>query len=703
MGRFSQEGRAIRVDTPLDTDVLLLQGMGGEEGMSIPFAFTLDLLSEDDSIDPASLLREPVVVTITHLDQERKIHGLVRRFVQRGQREDLTVYQAEVVPWLWFLKLSQDCKIFQQKTVLEIAQEVFDGLGYTDYEVRCSGSYAPREYCVQYRESHFNFVTRLFEEEGIFFYFEHSDDKHLLVIADANSTCQPCPGQETARMATDEGPWQDEEVVRTLEVESAVHIGQVTLRDYDFTRPSLNLETGASGENGEEVYDYPGRYLDLGEGERYAQLILEEGECGRQVVRGSANCRGFTSGYKFGLEEHYRPDANTDYLLLHVTHHADGGDYRTWESATVEYRNDFVAIPFSTPFRPPHRARKPRIHGSQTALVVGKSGEEIFTDEYGRVKVQFYWDRIGGKDQNSSCWVRVSYPWAGKSWGGIHIPRMGQEVIVEFLEGDPDRPIITGRVYNAEQTVPYGLPANRTQSGVKSRSSLGGGADNFNEIRMEDKKGSEELYIHAEKNKTVVVENDRNESVGHDETISIGNDRTEDVGNNETITIGNDRTESVGNNETIDIGSNRTETVGQSESITVAQNRTRMVGINESVTVGAAQEVTVGGERNVTVGINQSTRVGNEESVSVGSDQSVDVGANRSTSVGDDDSLTVGKKLTIEAGDEIIIKTGKASIVMKKDGTISIKGKDLSVDGSGKIDVKASKNITMKGKKILQN
>jgi len=686
MASFSQEGRAIRVDTPLGPDVLLLQRFHGDEGMSIPYHYTLELLSEEDEVAPADLLRQPVTITLVLPDGERKIHGLVRRFTQMGQREELTFYSAEVVPWLWFLTLSQDSKIFQNKSVLDIVREVFDGLGYADYEIRCSNSYAPREYCVQYRESHFNFVSRLLEEEGIFYFFEHSDDKHLLVLADMNSTCAACPGQDTARMATQEGAWQEEDVVTALTLESAVHIGKVTLRDYDFTRPSLNLETSASGQKGEEVYAYPGQYVELGEGERYAQLILEEGECGGQVVRGAGNCRAFQSGFKFRLSEHYRPDANQEYLILQISHRAEAGDFRSWSTATFEYSNTFVGIPAATAYRAPRRSRKPRIHGSQTALVVGKSGEEIFTDEYGRVKVQFYWDRLGGKDQNSSCWVRVSYPWAGKGWGGVHIPRMGQEVIVEFLEGDPDRPIITGRVYNAEQTVPYGLPANRTQSGVKSRSSLGGGTEDFNEIRMEDKKGSEQLYIHAQKDKQVVVENDRTESVGHDESIDIGNDRTESVGSNETISIGADRTENVGSNESITIGKNRTESVGGNENISIGENRSENVGGNESVDVGGSRTLSVGKDLSETIGAGQT--------VEVGKDLEETVGGKHMESVAKEFSLQA-KKIQLVAKDEISLKTGKAEVVMKKNGDITIKGKKITIKGSG--------DVVVKGSKIAQN
>ncbi len=461
-----------------------------------------------------------MVVTVNLQDGgERKIHGLVRRFAQMGQQEDLTFYSVELVPWLWFLTLSQDCKVFQNKSVLDIVQEVFDGLGYTDYELRCSQTYAPREYCVQYRETHFNFVSRLLEEEGIFYFFEHTQDTHTLVLADLNSTCQPCPAQDAVRMAVEEGPWQDEDVVTSISLESAVHLGKVTLRDYDFTRPSLNLETAAESEDWEEVYDYPGHYVELDEGARYAQLLLEEGACGGQVVRGASNCRAFVSGHKFTLEEHYRADANQEYLLLHVSHRAEAGDYRSWDTASTEYNNTFVCIPSATPYRPPRRSRKPRIHGSQTAVVVGPAGEEVYTDEYGRIKIQFYWDRLGQRDQNSSLFVRVVSFWAGKGYGSISIPRIGNEVIVDFLEGNPDAPIVTGSVYNAEQAVPFALPGAGIQMGMKSRTSPGGGGSN--EITMTDTAGEEKITIHAQYDMGTTVEHDETQTVNNDRTITV--------------------------------------------------------------------------------------------------------------------------------------------------------------------------------------
>lgn len=678
MARLSQEGRVFRVDTPLGADVLLLQRFSGREGISIPFAYALDLMSEEEAIDPAKLLREPMTVTVQLYEGKRTIHGRVRRFVQMGQNDELTFYRAEIVPWLWFLSLSHDCRIFQAKSVLEIVQEVFDGAGYSDYDIRCRHTLEPREYCVQYRETHFNFVSRLLEEEGLFYFFEHTDDKDVLVVTDGNGTADACPGQKTARMATDEAAWQDEDVISGLEVESQVHIGTITLRDYDFTRPSLSLQSGASGEGGEEVYDYPGRYTDLSEGERYARLMLEEGQHRGQMVRGRGNCRAFQSGYTFELEEHYRADANREYLIIHAEHSAEAGDFRSWAAAPLEYQNEFHAIPATAPYRPPRTSAKPRIHGSQTAVVVGPSGEEIFTDEYGRVKVHFHWDRADAKDESSSCWVRVSYPWAGKGWGGIQVPRIGQEVVVEFLDGDPDRPIITGRVYNAEQTVPYKLPDNQTQSGVKSRSSKDGSPDNFNEIRMEDLKGEELFYVQAEKNKEELVKNDRSESVGNDETLSIGNDQT--------ISIGNDRTEDVGNNEKITISANRTKSVGGDESVSVSGQRTASVSKSETVTVDA--------DRTLTVGKDQTESIGDSLTINVGKDLEESVGGKHIESV-KKEFVVNAKKIQLVAKDEISFKAGKATVVLKKNGDITINGKKVTIKGSG--------DVVLKGKKIAQN
>jgi type VI secretion system secreted protein VgrG len=509
-------------------------------------------------------------------------------------------------------------------------------------------------------------------------------------------------------------------------MEQELRPGKYALADYNFETPSTSLGVNITsninvGSNGKyEVYDYPGEYLKKVQGERLVKLRMEEEEAPHVVASGAGTCRAFTPGYKFDLVGH-SSQMDKCYVLIEVQHMASVGEsyseLSTGGDTEESYSNHFACIPFDVPFRPPRVTPRPTVQGPQTAIVVGRSGEEIFTDKYGRVKVQFHWDREGKRNENSSCWIRVSHPWAGKGWGAISIPRMGQEVIVDFLEGDPDQPIITGRVYNAEQMPPYGLPAGQVVSGIKSNSTKGGGG--YNEFIMDDTKGKELIRVHGQYDMDSTIENDLREHVLHDrsrdvtnnETIAIGSNRTETVGGNEALTVSKNRTETVLGNETLSVAQNRTRTVTQNELVTVVLTRTHSVGVNEAITVGAAQEVTVGGaqaitvglERAVTVGLNQDVNIGKNLSENIGNNHQEDVGDNRTTSVGKDDTLKVGKNLTIDAGDQIVIKTGKASITMKKDGTITIQGKDITIKGSGEILVQASKDMTLKAQKILQN
>ncbi len=524
MPDYTQEGRPMRVSTELEEDVLLLQSFDGRERLSAPFEWELRLLSEDPSIGAEDLLRTPMVVQLeTPSGEERVVHGLVRRFVQLGQHEDHTAYRAEIVPWTWFLSLTRDCQVFQDKDVLEIVEDVFDTQGYPDYEIRCTRNYPVRDYCVQYRETHLNFVSRLLEEEGIFYFFEHTEDKHTLVITDNNRKMSPCPGQETARLRQEEIP--EEDVVTGLIQEHSVNAGEMSLADYDYLQPSLSLASSISGDGKGEVRDYhPRQFTSREEGDRKARLLMETEESRRQVVRGESTCRGFRSGHRFELEGHYRRDVNREYALVEIRHSGSAGEIRSGEGGSLDYRNEFVAIPHDVPYRPPRNAEKPVVHGSQTAVVVGKSGEEIWTDEHGRIKVQFHWDREGEFDEKSSCWIRVASRWAGKTWGELHTPRIGQEVVVDFLEGDPDRPLVTGSVYNADYPPPYDLPGDKTRSGVKSRSSKGGSSGDFNEIRFEDKKGSEHIQIHAEKDLRTIVENSELRKVYNSRDTTIGDE-----------------------------------------------------------------------------------------------------------------------------------------------------------------------------------
>jgi type VI secretion system secreted protein VgrG len=730
MMSYTQTGRIISISTPLGEDALLLRSFTGHEAISQLFRFDLDLLSEKSAISFDNIVGKAVTLNAALADgSERYWNGYVSRFTQSGNDGRFTSYRAEMVPWLWFLTRTADCRIFQNKKVPDIIQTIFQDLGFSDFSLRLHGNFVEREYCVQYRETDFNFVSRLMEEEGIFYFFEHANGKHTLVLANDPGEHEPCPNQSTVRYELTAGGWQEDDVVLDCFAHQEFRTGAWAHTDYNFETPSTSLMVQMPGKNPYEIYDYPGEYRKRADGDSLARIRLEEQRTPTFVVQGTSDCRAFTPGYKFDLIDHYRIDLNQSYVLTAVRHTASlGSSYGGADgfgNNEPSYRNTFECIPAKTVFRPPRVTPQPVVQGCQSAVVVGPAGEEIFTDKYGRVKVQFHWDREGQMNENSSCWVRVSYPWAGKGWGGLNIPRIGQEVIVDFLEGDPDQPIIIGRVYNAQQMPPFGLPGGAVVSGFKSNSTKGGGG--YNEISLNDTKGTELIQIHGqydmdtkiEHDERVNVGNNRTESVGVDESITIGNNRTEKVGTNESINIGNNRTEQVGVNESITIGSNRTKsvganenvtigsnrsaTVGASEKVTVAMMRTHSVGVNDMLNVGGAQEVTVGGLQAITVGLARVKTVGLGEAATIGLGQSIKVGLDRSASIGKNDSLNVGKKLVVNAGEEILFQTGEASILLKKDGTVLIQGKDIAVKGSGKIIEQAAGDMILKAAKIKEN
>ncbi|HEX6630887.1 MAG TPA: type VI secretion system tip protein TssI/VgrG [Gemmatimonadaceae bacterium] len=651
MATYSQDGRKFRVDTPLGPDVLLLERFTGQEGLSTPFLFTLHVASEDDAVDPAKLLRQPLSVTLELPDgSTRVVHGVARRFIQLDRSGALTNYRVEMVPWLWFLSLAHDCRIFQEKTVPEILEAVFKDAGLTDFKNQCIGSYAKRDYCVQYRESNLDFVSRLMEEEGIFYFFEHTASEHTLVLADAASAVKPCPGQESARVAQQANPSLHEDVVLGAAFERVESTGKVSLAGYNFLTPNSNIGVTVSGERPAEFYDYPGDYATRADGERYARLRLDAREAGADVLSGTGSCRAFQPGYRFDLKGHYRRDRNVAYLLTRVSHDAFSGGFGTDRGEEeADYHNSFEAIPYSVPFRPLATTPRPIVHGTQTAVVVGKAGEEIWVDKYGRVKVQFHWDRLGKKDEHSSCWVRVASTWAGKNWGAIQIPRIGQEVVVDFLEGNPDYPIIIGSVYNADQMPPYTLPGDQTQSGVKTRSSKGGGAANFNEIRFEDKKGSELLYVHAEKDQQNVVEHDDTQTVGHDQTHTVDNDQT--------LTVKHDQTETVENDQTL----------------TVKHNRTRTVEGDEKVEVKGKREAKVTGTESLTVTGKQTVKLDDARQTSVAMDDKLAVSMNLESKADMNVKLEAGIAMELKAGVSIKLSAGPSSIELSPAG-VTIKG-----------------------------
>jgi type VI secretion system secreted protein VgrG len=526
------------------------------------------------------------------------------------------------------------------------------------------------------------------EQEGIYYYFKHEIDKHTLVLSDSVGSHEAFPGYEKLPYFP-----PDEQALRERD-----HI-------YDW-----NISQSM------EIYDYPGEYLQTGDGENYVRARIEELQAEHEQVQGQGNARGLSVGSLFELTDYLREDQNREYLIVSATHQVESDAYSSGAAAASEevYSCSFTALHSKKPFRPVRSTPKPMVQGPQTAVVVGPSGDEIHTDEYGRVKVSFHWDRKSKSDENSSCWVRVAQVWAGTKWGGIQIPRIGQEVIIEFLEGDPDRPIITGRVYNNDNMPPYDLPANATQSGIKSRSSKGGSADNFNEIRFEDKIGDELVYIHAEKDQANVVEND--------ETIAVGNDRAESIGRDRSLEVGRDKSEKVSRDKAIQVLGGHSEKIDSSMTIMVGSNLSETVAINYAETVGAAMELTVGGALAISVGAAMSEAVGGAKSEAIGQSKSENIGKNNSLSVGKNLNETVKENRVVEIGkdlkevvkgqhketvkkefimqaqkiqilakDEINVKTGKAELIMKKNGDITIKGKKINIKGSGDVVIKGSK------------
>ncbi|WP_374980900.1 type VI secretion system tip protein TssI/VgrG [Pseudomonas solani] len=739
---ITQQARMAKVSSPLGPNVLVLDRLDGHEELGRLFDYELSLVSENYSIKLDALLGKPMGVSLELPDgSQRYFHGIACRCSQTSGTGQFAGYQISLRPWFWLLSRTSDCRIFQNKTVPDIIKQVFRDLGFSDFEDSLSRSYREWEYCVQYRETSFEFVSRLMEQEGIYYYFRHEKERHVLVLSDAYGAHKTVADYASVPYYPLEDQMRERDHIYEWYLAREVQPGSLALNDYDFQRPSARLEVRStvsrSHSNAEHpLYDYPGEYVQSKDGEQYARNRIEAIQTQFERVQLRTNARGLGCGHLFKMTGYPRDDQNREYLIVGARYSVSQESYESGSAGGVlQFESALDCIEAAQAFRPMPTTIKPIVQGPQTAMVVGPKGEEIWTDQYGRVKVHFYWDRHDQSNENSSCWMRVSQAWAGKNWGHIQIPRIGQEVIVSFLEGDPDRPIITGRVYNAEQTVPYELPANATQSGTKSRSSKGGTPANFNEIRMEDKKGEEQLFIHAEKNQDIEVENDethwvghdRTKTIDHDETVHVKHDRTETVDNNETITIGVDRTEKVGNNEKITIGVNRTEDVGSNENITIGANRTEKVGSNENITIGSNRTESVGSNENITIGSNRTESVGSNENITIGADRTESVGANeqvdigsnqttsigknesrsigqnRSTDVGQNDSVDIGKSFSLNAGDSISLVTGSASITMKKDGTIVIRGKNITIDGSGAINIKASSNVVVKGQKILQN
>ncbi|HEY8946704.1 MAG TPA: type VI secretion system tip protein TssI/VgrG, partial [Polyangiaceae bacterium] len=655
--------RTATVHTTLPEGELLLFSMTGRETLGRPFEYELELLSENPNVGLSELLGQPIGVALELNDFTfREFNGIVTHFSLTGELGRYVSYRATVRPWLWLLSQKVGSRIFQAKTVPDVIQQLFREHGFSDFSNALTGEYRTWEYLVQYRESDLDFVSRLMELEGIYFFFKHKEGKHTLVLADSYSAHELAPGYESVPYYPPQtGERRERDHIDRWIVRRAIRPGIYAARDFNFTRPAAPVVTELRApldhaRNEYEVYDYPGSFLDTTEAETQGRIRLEEHQANFEGVQAQGNARGLASGGLFKLAQFPRDDQNKEYLIVDATYEITVGEYESFDrgSDPPDFRLSFVAIESSRPYRAPRLTPKPVVKGPQTATVVGQADQEIWTDEYGRVRLQFHWDREGQSDENSSCWVRVSQAWAGSNWGSIHVPRIGQEVIVDFLEGDPDRPIVTGRVYNADNMPPYTLPDNQTQSGIKSRSTKGGTPDNFNELRFEDKKGEEELYIQAEKNMTTLVKNDQSTSVKAN------------------------RSASVGGNDSVSVTGNRSVSVTGTHSVTVTKSDTETYKDTRTVSVALTDDLTVTGAHTGKYQAARTLTVKGPDALSVtAGDKTVDVTGNYNS--------TATVQFQAKQGEnELLLKAAQAKL---KNASCKV-----DIDG-GKITIEATEQI----------
>ncbi|TJZ68378.1 type VI secretion system Vgr family protein [Chitiniphilus eburneus] len=734
----AQHNRLLALNFPKDDGpaaTLIPNRLDAYEGLSRDFRYTVEVLSDDPGIPLKDVMGKMVTLELVRENgSTRYFNGYVFEFRYVRNEGGYACYDMVLLPWLAFLRLRHDNYLFHGKTLREQAEQIFgDYPAHADWESRVNGPDVAMTDAYQFDESDYNYLHRRWEVQGWHYWYEHAADGHRLILADDSTLAPPVEGGDGILRWSDEAHGLDRDGIDQLAQVRQIVSGKVATVSFDFKNPkpqqALDTTLNRQGEVPEiEVYEYAGGYgfKDPGDGETLARRRMEEIESTGKHFEGGGNHRDVTVARTFLLGGSYDPTVlggdqqDREFLVTELRHTVENNYLMAGEHPAL-YRNRFSCQRKVVPWLPGRgfNSTTPRIYGLQTAIVVGPPGEEIHCDEYGRVRVQFHWDREGAYDEKSSAWVRVATSWSGPNFGSVSVPRIGSEVIVQFLDGNPDRPLITGMVPNAATMPPWDLPANKTQSGLLSRSSPGGAYENANAIRFEDKKGQEEVWLHAEKDQRIEVENDESHWVGHnrsktvdnDETVQVKHDRTETVDNNETITVHNCRSERVDVNETISVGQNRTEDVGQNETITIGVNRTETVGANETVQIGSNRSVTVGGNKVETVAMAKAETIGLAKALTIGGAYQTSVGAAMNTTValvqaeevGLSKHVVVGKSFTINAGDEFTVKVGKSSFTMKSDGTIILNGHTFTLGTSDDQILKADGNITLKAKKILEN
>jgi type VI secretion system secreted protein VgrG len=702
----TQDKRLIAVTTPLGKDKLLLNFVAGRDGISQLFRYRLDLLSEDAKIDPAKLIGQSVTISIelgkTASGKQRYFNGLVKSFTASGRTLRSTSsersywqYQAEVVPWLWMLTQTADSRIFQDKTVPEVIEQIFKEYGFKDFRKALTGQYTKWDYNVQYRETDFNFVARLMEQEGIFYFFEHEKDKHTLVLADALAACKPSPDQGKARFEPEGGTGDlAEDTIASWQTTQSFEPGKYTYRDYHFEKPDSTFEVNrpsankVGGNDKYEIYDYPGEYAQrfnqpsqrLGdikpEGEKLVKVRMEEEESPIKVATVVSNVRAIASGNQLELTKHPSQDGKYVLTTMEFTV-AQSPDYLTDAGVGQAYQNAFTAVPEKTPFHPARTTPKPVIQSLQNAVVVGLQGKEIDVDKFGRIKVQFPWDREGKKNEKSSCWLRVAQPWAGKRWGAFFWPRIGQEVLVAFMEGDPDAPIVVGSVYNAEQMPPYigdGLDPKHKHdpnlTGIKTNSTLGG--KGYNELRFDDTKDKEQIFIHSERNLDTRVDHECIEWVGSHRHLIVGPNGKDNKKGDQRELVHQDKHLNVKRHQAEKIEGNLQMTIGHGEGS----------GGNLDLLVAGNKTETIEKEFDLHVKTDRKTKVDAGDSLNVGGEANTKVATTYALEAGTMVHIKSGATLVLEAGAQLSLKVGGNFIDISPAG-VSIVGTMVMINSGG--------------------
>ncbi|WP_045494666.1 type VI secretion system Vgr family protein [Vibrio hyugaensis] len=662
------------------------------ETVSSPFEMNLTVLSDDDSITFEALSRKMGVLSLfgQGVGTARQFNGSISELRYLGSGRRFSRYHITLVPHLWFLTQRQDCRIFQMQAAPDIIRQVFDDAGMSDYRFELSAQYEAKEYVLQYRENDQHFVQRLMAEHGLWYYFEHSEAGHTMVIVDSNDAIPELISSPTNASYlgpviyhAQGGGTPDREHIFDLEQTHRTRTGIVSYGDYNYLTPKI--PQGKSADEGPNFdlqrYDYLGRYTSPDLGQQRVMEWMSEYTVDSHQIEAASDIMRLTAGYSFDISQHPRAGINRDYLMLTVMHTGFNPSVHEEESSDepTTYHNQFICLPRDVTFRAPKMA-SPVVDGPQTAVVVGPAGEEIYTDEYGRIKVQFHWDRYAQSDEHSSCWLRVTQSMAAPNWGAVYLPRIGHEVIVTFLEGDPDRPLVTGAVYNGLHTPPYSLPENKTRTVFRTQSHK---AEGYNEMYFEDENDQEEVHFRAQKDMKTKVLNNRYRDIGNDEELKVGN-------NQENNILG-DRKEVIDGHKTSITKQTFMEQVEEDVHVTYNANESEKIANNRDLYIDENRQTLIGKDDSLDVGQDQNTVIMASRSIDVGADDTHSIGNNLSVEVNGNTSIRSDGETAVVSADEIKLLVGASSLVLKSSGNIHLNGTSITIDGASSVSATGGK------------